>query len=299
VDHAPLIDVRQNGIGDVVVACWIVHSAAAAARRVRLNPRAHWALARLLDVPGDCVTEEEASDWSQTLGLGHQFEYEQVSLKPMSRFDAWSQSLGLPGLAALRPPYREASEDGAWADEQWEQVETDADTPRVLLFPDVAWSMRGWPKAYFIDLAIALTNAGYAVAAMAAEQPAVEYMPCRWWSGFSLGRVAAMAVRATVAVANDSGPAHLASTVGTHTIAICGPTDPALVFAHDRNVEPVTLDARALACVGCHFSARRGYRHACEVGGCQALMRLDPLVVEQRVRHTVAGRHVHVAARRA
>ena len=124
-------------------------------------------------------------------------------------------------------------------------------------------------------------------------------MPCRWWSGFSLGRVAAMAARATVAVANDSGPAHLASTVGTRTIAVCGPTDPALVFGHDRNVEPVTLDAQALACVGCHFSAGRGYRHACEVGGCQALMRLDPLLVEQRVRRALAGRDAHVAARRA
>jgi len=120
-------------------------------------------------------------------------------------------------------------------------------------------------------------------------QPAVDYMPCRWWSGFTLGRAAAMIARANVAVANDSGPAHLASTIGTRTIAICGPTDPAIVFGHECNVEAATLDPTTLPCVSCHFSATRGYRHACEVGGCQALMRLDPLAVENAVRRAIAA----------
>ena len=285
-----MIDVRQNGIGDVVVACWIVHSAAAVSRRVRLNARSHRALATLLGVPDDCLTCDEAADWSQTLGIGHQFEYEQVHTAPLSRFDAWTRSLDLAGLAAVRPPYNETAGDAEWAEREWSKVEGHPGAPRVLIFPDAAWAMRAWPKAYFIDLAADLVRRGYAVAAMAGTQAAVEFMPCRWWSGFPLAKTAAMAARATVAVANDSGPAHLASTIGTPTVAICGPTDPAIVFAHDPNVYAATVSPADLACVRCHFSGTRGYRHACEVGGCQGLMRLDPVQVREAVERVLLSR---------
>jgi len=287
-----MIDVRQNGIGDIVVACWIVHSAAAIGERVRLNPRNHRTVATVLGVPDDCLTRDEAADWSQTLGIGHQFEYRQVDIAPMSRFDAWSYSLGLPGLRPVRPPYRETPEDAAWAEEQWHKVarvESDADAPRVLLFPDAAYSLRVWPRAYFIDLASQLEARGFAVAAMAATQAAVDFMPCRWWSGFTLAQTAAMAARATVVVANDSGPSHLASAVGTRTVAICGPTDPAIVFAHEPNVYGATFGRAALPCVPCHFSGARGYRHACESGGCQGLMRLDPSEIGRVVERAACG----------
>jgi hypothetical protein len=79
----PLIDVRQNGIGDIVTACWIVYSAAAIGARVRLNARDHVALARLLSIPEESLTREEAADWSQTIAIGHQFEYAQVAVQPL------------------------------------------------------------------------------------------------------------------------------------------------------------------------------------------------------------------------
>jgi hypothetical protein len=284
-----MIDVRQNGIGDVVVACWIVHSAAAASRLVRLNPRSHRALARLLGVPDRSLTHDEAADWSQTLGIGTQFEYELVKTAPLSRFEAWTRSLDLPGIEPVRPPYLETADDARWAEEQWAKVDAGPGSPRVLIFPDAAWSMRAWPKAYFIDLAADLARRGHGVAAMAGTQQAVDYMPCRWWCGFPLGRTAAMAARAAVVVANDSGPAHLASTIGTRTVAICGPTDPAIVFAHDPNVHPAALTQAALPCVGCHFAGVRGYRHACEIGGCQGLMRLDPDQVRRTVERALAA----------
>lgn len=282
-----MIDVRQNGIGDIVVACWIVHSAAAVSERVRLNPRNHWPLAALLSVPEEFLTREEAADWSQTLGIGHQFEYAQVDTAPMSRFDAWCRSLELDGITPVRPPYLEDPGHGRWADEQWQKVPADPGAPRVLIFPDAAWSLRAWPRAYFVDLASELSGLGYAVAAMAGSQEAVEFMPCHWWSGFGLGMAAAMAARATVAVANDSGPSHLASTIGTPTVAICGASDPEIVFAHEPNVEAAVLDRSLLPCVRCHFSGGRGYRHACDVGGCQGLMRLDPGQVRRIVERTV------------
>jgi ADP-heptose:LPS heptosyltransferase len=98
-----------------------------------------------------------------------------------------------------------------------------------------------------------------------------------------------MARRALVVVANESGPSHLAAALGTRTIAICGPTDPRIVFAHEPNVQAAILDASELACVGCHFSHTKGYRSACDVGGCQALMRLDPTTVGRLVERASSG----------
>jgi hypothetical protein len=289
VDDAPIIDVRHNGIGDVVVACWIVHSAAAIGERVRLNPRDRREIASLLGVSDACLTSDEAADWSSTPGIGHQLEYALKNTNPMSRFDAWCRSLSLPTLTPVRPPYCELSDDGEWANEQWRKVDADDAKPHVLLFPDAAWPIRAWPKAYFIDLASELIRLGCAVVAMAGSPETVEYMPCHWWGGFNARKIAAMARRALVVVANESGPSHLAAALGTRTIAICGPTDPRIVFAHEPNVRAAILDATDLACVGCHFSHTKGYRSACDVGGCQALMRLDPATVGILVQRAVFG----------
>jgi Glycosyltransferase family 9 (heptosyltransferase) len=282
-DTAAIIDVRHNGIGDVVVACWVVCSAAAVDKRVRLNPRDRREVASLLGVSDDYLTSAEAPDWSSTPGIGHQLEYQLINGSPQSRFDVWCRSLNLPKLTPVRPAYIELPDDGEWADEQWHHVDADASKPRVLVFPDAAWPIRAWPKAYFIDLAVELLGAGCAVAAMGGSPGAVEYMPCHWWGGFSARKAAAMAKRARVVVANESGPSHLASAVGTRTIAICGPTDPRIVFAHEPNVHAVSMDPTTLPCTGCHFSHAKGYRLACDIGGCQALMRLIPTSVAELV----------------
>lgn len=283
----PLIDVRNNGLGDVVVACWILRSAREAGERVRLNARSRREVAVLLGIEGRELTTDESADWCLTPGSG-EFAL-QASLR-MSVFDAWCHTLNLPRLAPVRPTYCELSQDGEWADEQWSTVDAEGDKPRILIFPDAAWPIRAWPKAYYMDLATALRDAGYAVAAMAASQASVAYMPCHWWGGFSERQAAAMARRAVLVVANESGPAHLAAAVGTRTLSICGPTDPRIIFAHESNVQTAALDAGTLACVGCHFSPERGYRRACEGGECQALMRLDPFTVTKRIVATVSAR---------
>lgn len=281
---APIIDVSHNGMGDVVVACWIVHSAQAAGHHVRVNPHNRREVALLLGVPDTCLTAAEDPVHSAAAGLG-ELEFRQADSSPVSRFDSWCRSLDLPPIAPVRPPYLELAHDAAWAEEQWRTVDPAGERPRVLIFPEAAWATRMWPRAYFIDVANALAARGCAVAAMAGTKAAVEQMPCHWWGGYSVRQAAAMCKRARLVVANESGPAHLASAVGTPTIAICGPTDPAIVFAHEPNVWPIRIDARQMPCVGCHFSGRRGYRHACDSSGCQALMRFDPgAAVEQIAR---------------
>lgn len=271
----PLIDLQDGGIGDVVLACWIAHSAAAAGLSVRVNPRQRHAVARMLGI-GRTLTDEEGLNWTRTEGIGLRYEYRQVRSGREPRFDLWCRSIGLPALTIRRPDYVEAPADAAWADAQWRDFGAEDGKPRILIFPEVAWLVRQWPLAYFIDLGTALQARGCLVALAAPGSDDVKAMGFRWLAGHSLTRIAALMHRATLVVANDSGPAHLAGAVGTPTLALCGPTDGAVVFAHDGNIRPLAIDRALLGCVGCHFDAARGYRFACKAGGCQALMKLDP-----------------------
>jgi hypothetical protein len=283
-----IIDVSNNGLGDVVVASWIAHSARAVNRVVQVNAHHRREVAVMLGVPDICLTSAEEISRSPLPSFLH-LEYQLASTTPLSRFDAWCRCLGLPTLEPVRPSYCELAADGEWARQQWAVVDPGGEKQRVLLFPEAAWFTRMWPQAYYIDLANELGARGYAVAAMAGSQKAVDQMPCHWWGGFSVRQAAAMCRQADLVVANESGPAHLASVIGTPTVAICGPTDPALVFAHEANVRAVRIDSSLMPCVSCHFAASHGYRHACDVGGCQALMRLDPLTVSEAIGRMLTG----------
>jgi ADP-heptose:LPS heptosyltransferase len=155
-------------------------------------------------------------------------------------------------------------------------VDSSDKLPRVAMFPGAAWRVRSWPIAYYIDLAENLKSTGIAVIGLGAKESDVQGFPGFWWWGLPISKVAAMIRRADLVVANDSGPAHLSGAIGVKTLAICGPTKGRLVFGHDENIFPVTLNSRALECTGCHFSPIFGFRDACRFGGCQALMRLVP-----------------------
>jgi hypothetical protein len=98
--------------------------------------------------------------------------------------------------------------------------------------------------------------------------------------GFDLNQIAALMSLAKIVVGNDSGPAHLAGTIGVPTIVTCGPTRSDCVFGHIPEIIPLTNDEPPL-CAGCHF--KPPFRAACDQG-CQALYALKP--------HTVLGRVV-------
>jgi hypothetical protein len=282
MDSDPVIDIHYNGIGDVVVACWIVWSARAIGRRVRVNTRDGRDVATVLGVSDGCLAADLPSD-AKSIPPVTRLEFELTRTGQVTRFDAWCRTVGLPGLVPVRPPYCPLPEHEEWALRQWRSISRDTTVPRVLLFPEAAWPIRTWPRAYFMDLASDLVKAGWAVAAMGVSQDAVRHMTCHWWGGFSIRHAAAMARASNLIVANDSGPAHLAAAIGIPTIAICGPSDPAVVFGHEPNVRGIALEPASLDCVGCHFRESRGYRAACEVGGCQALMRLSPAFVTAAV----------------
>jgi hypothetical protein len=271
----PIIDCQDNGIGDVVVACWIASSAKAANLSLLVNPRRQREVATILGLDSRFVTDGDGLNWSQTPGIGHQYEYAIVRSSPRSRFELWCEALGIGALTPVRPDFLEDDGDKVWASDQWEKVTVSKSTPRVLLFPDSAWIVRQWPQPFFAALARGLSLAGCAVAAMAGDRKHVEAFGCWHWWGCSLSKVASMMRQADLVIGNDSGPAHLAGAVGTSALAICGPTTQG-VFAHDEKIAVANIELSELPCCSCYFSPARGFTSTCGMLGCEALLRLTP-----------------------
>ena len=113
----PLIDLRSQGIGDLIVAAWICHGARKVAATVHVNARAHKGLAIRLGLDTELV-ETESDDWSRTadVGLRHENKHAAAGL---TRVGLWCQSVGLPVIEPVRPPYEVTSEEREWAEQQW------------------------------------------------------------------------------------------------------------------------------------------------------------------------------------
>ena len=142
----------------------------------------------------------------------------------------------------------------------------------VLLFPQTTDLARQWPVAYWIDLANLLRMEGLKVALVLNEfDGRYQCSPVQVIHGQSIERIAAAMQASKLVIGNDSGPAHLAGTLGTPTVAIQGSTTER-IFSYLPEV--ATLRDLDLPCSGCHGAITK-WRPACG-NGCQALFRLFP-----------------------
>jgi heptosyltransferase I len=105
----------------------------------------------------------------------------------------------------------------------------------VLLFPGAGWPTKRWPLARFVELARRLEDEGRATEllfspreeALANDATRALGSSARAW--VTGGRAMLESLRrATAVVANDSGAAHLAAAMGVPTMALFGPTNPAI-----------------------------------------------------------------------
>ena len=144
-----------------------------------------------------------------------------------------------------------------------------ADRPLALLAPGAAFSWtKRWPAERFGRLGRLLLENGLLPAVVIgpgeerlAEEARVAaggYLPAVGADLDPVG-VAALAARAQVVVANDSGPMHLAAAVGTPVVAMFGPTDPGRTGP--RGAESEVLD-RYVFCSPCYLK-ECPYRHEC------------------------------------
>lgn len=166
--------------------------------------------------------------------------------------------------------------------------------PLIALAPGSVWGTKRWP--YYPALAAALASrariaiiGGGGDAALAAEiAGAVSEVPGSRPVVDAAGRLsllasAALIARASVLVTNDSAPLHLASAMGTATVAIFGPTVPEFGFG-PLAPHSITLGHDTLPCRPCD---RHGPQR-CPLGHWRCMRELDTARVAAAVEHLLA-----------
>lgn len=118
--------------------------------------------------------------------------------------------------------------------------------PSVLLHPGAGSDRKRWPRPRFEELAQELVHAGQAVTVALGPVELERDDPRRWqWpDGTTFVAVSTLALgyqlrSSRACVANDSGPAHLAAALGVPTVAVFGPTDPAVWAPRGNHVRVV------------------------------------------------------------
>lgn len=156
------------------------------------------------------------------------------------------RSLGAPAvslaeLVALTPALTAPPEATTQAEALWRRLwpaRQQAPSRVIALHPGAGSLRKRWPADRFAELAALASAAGYAPLLLAGEADAqalretqdalavrgVAPLRARDLPGATL---AALLRRCVGYVGNDSGVSHLAGLVGTPTVAIFGPTDPA------------------------------------------------------------------------
>ena len=126
--------------------------------------------------------------------------------------------------AAARLPIDAGAE--AWCDEVLDG------RPFVLLAPTAGWGAKEWGAERFAELARGLEAAGYRVLVNAAEgstSTVADEITRRAGARMvasTLPQMIALTRHAALVVGGDTGPVHLAASLGRPVVALFGPTDP-------------------------------------------------------------------------
>lgn len=172
------------------------------------------------------------------------------------------------------------------------------DEPLVALAPGSVWATKRWPSYDQLAAELlespALRDARIVVLGAAGDAPLAQAIgaavagtggaPAIDATGqLSLLGSAALLSRCRVLVSNDSAPLHLASAMNTPTVALFGPTVPALGFGPLAERQRV-VQHDALACRPCHA---HGPMH-CPLGHWRCMRDLPPQQVSEAVQRLIA-----------
>ncbi|MEO6528984.1 MAG: lipopolysaccharide heptosyltransferase II [Gemmatimonadaceae bacterium] len=160
-----------------------------------------------------------------------------------------------------------------------------ADGERLIaLAPGSVWATKRWP--YYAEVATLLAAVGRIVivggsadSSLATEIRAVVPNAIDATRTLTLLASAALIDRCAVIVTNDSAPLHLASAMGTPTVALFGPTVPDFGFGPLAPAKEI-VGHQSLACRPCD---RHGPRR-CPLKHFRCMRELTPELVAERAR---------------
>jgi heptosyltransferase-2 len=198
-----------------------------------------------------------------------------------------------PDAAAIRPRLQPHDDERAMVDALLGTVPAIAADPAgfVTVAPGSVWATKRWP--FYPELAALLADAWPVVvvggpgdrelaAAIVAACPPARALDAT--GRLSLLASAELLGRARLLVTNDSAPLHLASAVGTPTLAVFGPTVPAFGFG-PLAPGSGTAGVDDLACRPCDAHGPR----VCPLGHWRCMREQAPAAMAARVRAMLAA----------
>ena len=162
----------------------------------------------------------------------------------------------------------------------------------VVLAPASVWTTKQWPEARWVELGRLLKAADFARPVVLIGGPGDRDLLERIAEGIGGASIARTSILGTAAllkgaaalVANDSGPVHIASSVGCPTVALFLSTVPAFGFG-PRAPGSVVVEEE-LACRPCGVHGHT----ACPLGHFECATRIAPARVAAAVEAVVATR---------
>ena len=263
---------NYRGMGDMVLLSWLAEATRGTSDPISFyaSRQRHYNLLKML---GQDVSDDPEPP-ARFLDNGY-FVTEMRERGLRMRVDYVREDLGL-ATTYKRPTADFPPEDLDWAKQTKREL---GNGPLVLLFPQTDYEVRAWPTCYWIELSWQLKERGIPVAVLLRDDDRRFHgnVPALY-IGNSVTKVGALMSLASLVVGNDSGPAHLAGTIGVPVLALVGVTRPYCVFGHIPEVIPLASDEPP-GCAGCHCGFP--YRAACDLA-CQSLYTLWPRVVLAR-----------------
>ena len=187
----------------------------------------------------------------------------------------------------MRPSLAPGAAERSVVDELLRTRGVEPDERLIALAPGSVWATKRWP--YYTELARALATDGRIVIVggpgdrtLAAEIVSAVPTAVDTTGALPLLASADLIGRCAVLVTNDSAPLHLASAMGTPTVAIFGPTVPEFGFG-PLAPSKVVLGHEALACRPCH---RHGPRR-CPLTHFRCMRELSAELVAERTRRLI------------
>lgn len=140
--------------------------------------------------------------------------------------------------------------------------------PFAVLVPGANWPTKRWPAQHFAALArllrehlgLAVVVVGSAGDAELSREVGPDVSLC---GRTTLGELTAVLSRATVVVANDTGPMHIAAALGRPLVTLFGPTDPRRTGPYRRAASVLQVDVPCVPCLSrgcCHRTCLRELR---------------------------------------
>ena len=152
----------------------------------------------------------------------------------------------------------------------------------VMLCPGGNWDPKRWPKENFARLGdMLIERFGVKVIISGAKKDvqladdirkAMEWTPVISAGRTSLGELGALFEKASVVIANDTGPMHLAIAMKANTIALFGPTSPRLTGPYGEGHYRVIMKHE-----GCEVPC---YDLACTDNRCMRAIKVEDVVKE-------------------